>query len=102
MLVGLSMMVRVVGCMGALGTTLSFLPQVVRMYRTNENGRKGFSPWVMVLHGFGVSNWIVYGVLKGDLYVIVANSFSLLLVSAMAFRYITSGQEERFVQEVDV
>ena len=91
MLVGLSMMmVRVVGFMGALGTTASFLPQVVRMYRSNENEMKGFSPWVMVIHGFGVSNWIVYGVFVDDLYVIVANSLSLLLVSAMAFRYVSS------------
>ena len=74
------------GWLGASGTTLSFLPQVYKMYRTKDVG--GISPFMMVVHFMGVSSWIVYGVLRGDRIVVASNTVSASLVLAMGCRYI--------------
>jgi MtN3 and saliva related transmembrane protein len=73
------------GWLGASGTTLSFLPQVYKMYRTDDVG--GISPFMMVVHFMGVSSWIVYGVLRSDWIVVASNTVSASLVLAMGFRY---------------
>ena len=73
------------GSIGALGTTFSFLPQVVKMYRSDHVD--GISPTMMIVHLLGVSNWIVYGCLRKDYIVVTANSISASLVLMMIIMY---------------
>lgn len=65
---------------GAL-TTASFVPQVVRAART---GRSADLSWVwllMLLTGF--VGWLAYGLLTTNVSIIVTNSVTLVLASAL-------------------
>ena len=79
-----------VGLLGGLGTTFSFAPQVLRVYRTTE--MEGLSPIMMIIHATGVSSWIVYGILRKDFYVIVFNILTLTMLTLIMSRcaYVTT------------
>ncbi|WP_119462150.1 SemiSWEET transporter [Rhodospirillaceae bacterium SYSU D60014] len=65
---------------GAL-TTLSFLPQALKVYRTRS--ARDLSLAMFLLFWLGIVLWIVYGVLLGSLAIILANIATLLLASAI-------------------
>ncbi|MCE7012093.1 SemiSWEET transporter [Kibdelosporangium philippinense] len=65
---------------GAL-TTLAFLPQVVRCFRTRSTGDLSWA-WILMMCA-GVGAWFVYGLLGADMPVIVANGITLVLVAAL-------------------
>ena len=68
-----------VGYAGAFCTTISFLPQVVKVLR--EKDASALSLGMYLIFTFGVSLWLVYGLLKQDPVLIVANLVTLVLVS---------------------
>jgi MtN3 and saliva related transmembrane protein len=74
-----------VGLFGGLGTTFSFAPQVLRVYRTTD--MDGLSPTMMIIHATGVCSWIAYGILRKDFYVIVFNILTLTMVILIMSRY---------------
>lgn len=74
-------MTEYLGFLAGFITTVSFLPQVVRVYKT-KSGRD-ISLWAMALLSFGVFLWLVYGILIMSLPIIVANGVTLILVSAI-------------------
>lgn len=59
------------GYTAAIITTGSFLPQVIKVVKTNDT--KALSASTYVFLTFGVCTWTVYGLLKGDMAVILAN-----------------------------
>ena len=65
---------------GAL-TTVAFVPQVVRAWRTRS--ARDLSLATLVALAVGVSLWIVYGVLERSFPVVAANSLTLVLVGAI-------------------
>ena len=74
----------IAGCM----TTCSFIPQVVRTYRTRSVSDISLSMYLLFCSG--VAMWIVYGVLIGSVAVTAANVVSLVLsasILAMKLRY---------------
>jgi 5'-nucleotidase len=72
----------VVGTGGAVITTLSFLPQLIRVRR---RGGRDLSLAMLGMYLGGAVLWLVYGVLTGAVAVIVANVVAITLVSAIAF-----------------
>jgi len=74
--------------MAAICTTGSFLPQVVRAWRTRST--RDVSAWMFILLVTGNSLWLVYGALIGDLPLVIANLVTLALVGiilALKLRY---------------
>lgn len=69
------------GFIAGMITTVSFVPQVVRIYRI-KSGRD-ISLWMMLLFALGISLWLIYGLLLASLPIILANSVTLLLVLAI-------------------
>jgi MtN3 and saliva related transmembrane protein len=67
-------------CSGAL-TTTSFLPQVLRAVRTGSTGDLSWL-WLVMLSA-GVAGWLSYGLVTGNLSVILANAATLALVGAL-------------------
>ena len=65
---------------GAL-TTVAFVPQVFRAWRTRS--ARDLSLATLVVLAVGVSLWIVYGVLERSFPVVAANSLTLVLVGAI-------------------
>lgn len=77
-----------IGLMAAICTTCSFLPQVIRAWRTRST--RDVSAWMFILLVTGNSLWLVYGTLIGDLPLVIANLVTLGLVGiilALKLRY---------------
>jgi len=61
---------------GAL-TTIAFVPQVIRTWKTKS--AKDISLGMFVTFCLGVSLWLMYGIILGSLPVIIANAAVLAL-----------------------
>lgn len=72
----------VLGLLAGACTTFSFLPQVVRTFRTASASDISWG-W-LVLFGSGVVGWLAYGLLTHDLAIIAANAITLVLVTTLA------------------
>ena len=76
-----SWVVGLIGYVAAACTTISFLPQLIRVYRLKSAHE--ISLTMFLVYSFGVSLWLVYGIFIGSLPVIVSNVFSVVLSSAI-------------------
>lgn len=75
-----------VGLVAAFCTTLAFLPQVIKIWRTKSVGDLSFGTFTVFT--FGVAMWLVYGLLIDDLPVIIANVVTLALQSTILFQMV--------------
>jgi MtN3 and saliva related transmembrane protein len=67
-----------VGFVAAFCTTVSYIPQVKKCWQTGSSGDLSLKMLLILATGIGL--WVVYGILKGDMVIIIANSVSLLLL----------------------
>ena len=72
---------EVLGYLAAAGTTVAFLPQVIRVYRTRS--AEDISTAMYVLFITGVALWIAYGLAIHSVPVIAANCVTLVLAVAV-------------------
>ena len=73
--------VTVLGLVAALFTTASFVPQVVKTWRSGSSS--DLSLGMYSLFAVGIMLWLVYGVMIRDLPVVLANGITLVLVIAV-------------------
>ena len=73
--------VSLLGLAAGTCTTMSFVPQVVKSWKTKET--KDLSVAMIVLVVIGISLWLTYGILTKDLPIILANAVSLILTITM-------------------
>ena len=64
-------------------TTIAFLPQVIRTWRTRSTA--DISLVMFLILCTGIALWLVYGLVRGDWPVIIANGFILVLASTILF-----------------
>jgi len=76
-----SLLILAVGFGAAFGTTAAWFPQVGRTWNTRS--ARDFSWGYLFLFMMGVFLWTMYGVLRHDVVVIVANGVTLLLVMSV-------------------
>ena len=77
-----------IGLLAAACTTGSFLPQVIRAWRTRST--RDVSALMFILLVTGNALWLLYGALIGDLPLVVANLITITLVAiilALKLRY---------------
>lgn len=72
---------EVLGYLAAACTTVSFLPQVLRVWKTRS--ARDISLAMYMLFVAGVVFWLLYGLAIHSLPVILANSTTLLLAGAV-------------------
>ncbi len=70
-------MVDVIGAVAGIMTTLAFVPQVVKTWRTRSTRDISLGMWL--LFWLGVALWTVYGALLAAWPIIVANVLTLVL-----------------------
>lgn len=68
--------VEIIGLMAGFCTTVSFIPQVMKIWKSRS--AEGVSLGMYMIFCSGVAFWIAYGVLIGSLSVILANAFTLV------------------------
>ncbi len=66
----------VLGFTAGAVTSVGFIPQLIRGYRTKK--LHDVSYWMPVVLTSGMSLWLIYGVLRDDIAIIVANSFGVI------------------------
>ena len=74
---------EIVGMTAGALTTISFLPQVIKTYRSRSS--KDLSLGMLSLFTFGVLLWMVYGISLMKPAIIIANVLTLLLAGALLF-----------------
>lgn len=72
----------ILGLVATCLTTSSFVPQVWRTWKTKDVS--GISLPTYVIITLGLALWLVYGWLRGDLPLIVANSAMVVLTGLIA------------------
>jgi MtN3 and saliva related transmembrane protein len=74
-----------IGLLAAFCTTVSYVPQLKKCWQTGSAGDLSLKMFLTL--ALGIALWIVYGVLQGDVVIILANSVSLLLLlGILAFK----------------
>ena len=73
-------------------TTLSFVPQLARVYR--RKSAKDLSYGYLLSFAMGICLWLAYGILLRDLPLIVANAVTLSLVLALVGMKVGYGKED--------
>ena len=81
--------IQMIGFVAAICTTISFLPQVIKSWKTKET--KDLSLPMCVLLTTGILLWLVYGILRDDPPVIAANVVSAVLTGSLLFLKIRHG-----------
>ncbi len=66
-----------IGLAAAFCTTIAFVPQVVRTWKSRST--KDISLGTFVFYAIGIFTWLVYGVLIGDLPLIASNGVTFVL-----------------------
>lgn len=69
--------ITAIGLLAAALTTVSFLPQVVKILKTKHT--KAISLLMYVIFATGLLLWLIYGVSIRDLPIILANGVTLIL-----------------------
>ncbi len=81
----------VLGLVASAFTTSSFVPQVWRTWKTRDVS--GISLPTYLIITVGLALWLVYGVLRGDLPLIVANAVMVVLTGAITVMKIVFGSK---------
>jgi len=69
--------INLIGFFSGFCTTIAFLPQVIKAYRTRST--KDVSLLMFLVFTIGVAGWLVYGVLLMNVPIIIANILTLFL-----------------------
>ncbi len=72
----------ILGLVATCFTTSSFIPQVIRTWKTKDVSGISLSTYVIIT--IGLALWLVYGIYKEDLPLIVANSVMVVLTLAIS------------------
>jgi len=84
-------MIEVRGLAAGCMTTCSFIPQVVRTYRSRSVSDISLRMYLLLCAG--IAMWVVYGLMIGSVAVVAANSVSLGLTLAILVMKIKFRQE---------
>lgn len=74
---------EVLGFCAAILTTISFLPQVIKIYKSKETKSISFAMYVVL--SLGVLMWLVYGIHLKSMPMIIANTITLILTIYILF-----------------
>ncbi len=68
--------IEIIGLIAAFLTTASFLPQVYKTWKTKDVS--SLSLPMLIMFFIGVVMWLIYGVLKESLAIILANAITVI------------------------
>jgi len=78
-----------IGLIAAICTTASFLPQVIKTWRSHKT--KDISFLMYALLAMGLFLWLVYGIIIRDFPLILANGISFCLALCVLFLKVRHG-----------
>jgi MtN3 and saliva related transmembrane protein len=81
--------VTALGLLAATLTTVAFVPQVVKTWRTRSTHDISLGMFAILVAG--IVAWLVYGAIIGDAPLILANAVTLLLAGTILYFKIRGG-----------
>jgi len=66
-----------IGFFAAFCTTIAFLPQAIKVYKTKST--KDISLYMFLIFTIGTFCWLIYGVIISSIPIILANTITLVL-----------------------
>lgn len=72
-----------VGLFAGICVTISVIPQIIKVWKTKKVRQISLLTFSVLT--FGIAIWVVYGILKNDLPIIITNSVSLCLNLLMVY-----------------
>lgn len=75
-----------IGIVAALLTTFGFVPQIIKLLKTRKTD--GVSAIMVVQIAAGLLLWVIYGILRNDSIIIIANTIGFLLAIATLMLYL--------------
>ncbi|MFA0961960.1 SemiSWEET transporter [Roseivirga sp. BDSF3-8] len=87
------MIITIIGLLAATLTTFSFVPQVLHTLRTNDT--RGISLGMYSAFVIGIALWLIYGIVKNDLPIILANYITILLSGAILIMKLKNRKKDR-------
>jgi MtN3 and saliva related transmembrane protein len=72
-----------IGLIAAFCTTVSYYPQLKKCWATGSAGDLSLTTFMTL--AAGVALWVVYGLLKSDVVIIIANAVSLALLLGILY-----------------
>ena len=73
--------IDILGLVATCFTTSSFIPQVISTWKSKDVS--GISLPTYVIITIGLALWLAYGIIKGDMPLIIANAVMVVLTSAI-------------------
>ena len=73
----LNFIIKYVGFFAAFCTTIAFLPQAIKVFKSKST--KDISLYMFLIFTIGVLSWLVYGLIINDMPIILANAVTLIL-----------------------
>ena len=73
----LDFIIRYIGFFAAFCTTIAFLPQAIKVFKSKST--KDISLYMFLIFTIGVFSWLIYGFIINDMPVILANAVTLVL-----------------------
>lgn len=74
---------EIIGYIGATATTVSFIPQAIKVITTRDT--RSISLWMYLLFTVGVAIWVVYGIMLAEIPIILANIVTVTLAGIILF-----------------
>jgi len=78
-----------IGLLAGCLTTIAFVPQVLRVWRTRST--TDISLGMFGLMSLGVLMWLIYGLMLGDIPIIAANAVTLMLAVSIVVAKVRFG-----------
>lgn len=88
-------MQELVGYLAACLTTLAFVPQAYKIYKTNQT--KDLSLSLFLIFSSGVFLWFIYGIMIDNYPVIIANLITLFLSLYILYKKISIDKIEKSI-----
>jgi len=73
--------ITILGLFAAFGTTIAFLPQAIKSIKTKRTADLSLGMYTVTV--IGVLLWLIYGIFKKDIPLILANAVTFILTSAI-------------------
>jgi MtN3 and saliva related transmembrane protein len=81
--------INFLGYIAGILTTLAFLPQALKTFRTKSTKDISLAMWLLLCAG--VFCWLIYGIVLGAGPIIAANAVTLLLAGIVLLLKVTHG-----------
>lgn len=76
-------LIEILGLTAAFCTTSSFLPQAIKVLKTRNT--ESLSLLMYVVFTAGVALWLLYGILRDDFAIVIANLVTIVLALTILF-----------------